>query len=206
MRCACPSLALGGVAERVKLFVGQLPGATDEPILRELFEPFGSVADVVDLWLDHNGIPAASQTTATLNGGDVVHDAYSGGNEGTCLSLYTVEQEFGAPGDHVWFSQDMDGVSPSRILWDFFNEGCSAVSSVSDLDAGAVQLHPNPFEDHVVLEGLGGAVWPYSIMTLSGQLVRSGMVESPGTIHGLDELPAGVYVLQTGAHRFRIVK
>ena len=47
MRCACPSLALGGVAERVKLFVGQLPGATDEPILRELFEPFGSVADVV---------------------------------------------------------------------------------------------------------------------------------------------------------------
>jgi len=169
-------------------------------------EWYGSVADVVDLWLDHNGIPAASQTTATLNGGDVVHDAYSGGNEGTCLSLYTVEQEFGAPGDHVWFSQDMDGVSPSRILWDFFNEGCSAVSSVSDRDAGAVQLHPNPFEDHVVLEGPGGAVWPYSIMTLSGQLVRSGMVESPGTIHGLDELPAGVYVLQAGAHRFRIVK
>ena len=167
---------------------------------------YASVAEIVGLWLDHNGIPASSLTTSNLNGGDVVHDAYSGGNEGTCLSLYTVEQEFGAPGDHVWFSQDMDGVSPSRILWDFFNEGCSAVSSVPDLNAGAVQLHPNPFEDHVVLEGLGGAVWPYSIMTLSGQRVRSGVMESGVGIQGLDELPAGVYVLQAGAHRFRIVK
>ena len=34
---------------------------------------YGSRAHVVDLWLDHNGIPAASQTTASLNGGDVVH-------------------------------------------------------------------------------------------------------------------------------------
>ena len=168
-------------------------------------EWYGSVADVVDLWLDHNGIPAASQTTATLNGGDVVHDAYSGGNEGTCLSLYTVEQEFGAPGDHVWFSQDMEGVSPSRILWDFFNEGCSAVNSVRDVEAGGVQVHPNPFEDHIVLEGLGDGVWPYSIMTLSGQRVRSGVMES-GAIQGLEGLSAGVYVLEAGPRRFRIVK
>ena len=181
-------------------------GVGDYELPYEGNEWYASVAEIAGLWLDHNGIPASSLTTSNLNGGDVVHDAYSGGNEGTCLSLYTVEQEFGAPGDHVWFSQDMDGVSPSRILWDFFNEGCSAVSSVSDLNAGAVQLHPNPFEDHVVLEGLGGAVWPYSIMTLSGQLVRSGMVESSGTIHGLVGLPAGDYVLQAGAHRVRFVK
>ena len=169
-------------------------------------EWYGSVADVVDLWLDHNGIPPASQTTATLNGGDVVHDAYSGGNGGTCLSLYTVEQEFGAPGDHVWFSQDVDGVSPSRILWDFFNEGCSAVNSVRDLEAGGIQVHPNPFEDQIVLEGLGEGVWPYSIMTLSGQRVRSGVMEPGGAIRGLEGLPAGVYVFEAGPHRFRIVK
>ena len=168
-------------------------------------EWYGSVADVVDLWLDHNGIPAASQATATLNGGEVVHDAYSGGNEGTCLSLYTVEQEFGAPGDHVWFSQAMGGVSPSRILWDFFNEGCSAVNSVTDAEAVGVQVYPNPFEDHIVLEGLGDGVWPYSIMTLSGQRVRSGVMES-GAIQGLEGLSAGVYVLEAGPRRFRIVK
>ena len=169
-------------------------------------EWYGPVADVVDLWLDHNGIPASSLTTLSLNGGDVVHDTYTGGNEGICLSLYTVEQEFGAPGDHVWFSEPMDGVSPSRILWDFFNEGCSAVSSVSDMDPGGVQLHPNPFEDHIVLEGLGEGLWPYSIMTLSGQRVRSGVMESGGAIQGLEGFPAGVYVLEAGPHRYRIVK
>ena len=99
----------------------------------------------------------------------------------------------------------MEGVSPSRILWDFFNEGCSAVNSVRDVEAGGVQVHPNPFEDHIVLEGLGDGVWPYSIMTLSGQRVRSGVMES-GAIQGLEGLSAGVYVLEAGPRRFRIVK
>ena len=169
-------------------------------------EWYASVADVVDLWLDHNVIPAASQTTASLNGGDVVHDAYSGGNGGTCVSLYTVEQEFGAPGDHVWFSQDMEGVSPSRILWEFFNDGCSAVSAVTDHDGGAHQVSPNPFEHRLVLEGLGGQPALYTMMTLSGQVVRSGMTDGQGRIDGLDGLPAGIYVLEAGSQRFRVVK
>ena len=181
-------------------------GVGDYELPYEGNEWYASVAEIAGLWLDHNGIPASSLTTSNLNGGDVVHDAYSGGNEGTCLSLYTVEQEFGAPGDHVWFSQDMDGVSPSRILWDFFNEGCSAVSEVADVDADRLQLHPNPFEDHIVLEGLEEGVQLYSIVTLSGQRVRSGVMESGGAIRGLEGLPAGVYVLQAGPLRFRVVK
>ena len=100
----------------------------------------------------------------------------------------------------------MDGVSPSRILWDFFNEGCSAVSEVADLADEPLQLHPNPFEDHIVLEGLEEGVQPYSIVTLSGQRVRRGVMESGGAIRGLEGLPAGVYVLEAGPHRFRIAK
>ena len=169
-------------------------------------EWYGSVADVVDLWLDHNGIPAASQTTTSLNGADVVHDAYSGGNGGTCLSLYTVEQEFGAPGDHVWFSQSMDGVSPSRILWEFFNEGCSAVSAVVNTPKQGVAVHPNPFGHQLVLEGLGEAPSRYTMMTVSGQVVRSGVTDANGAIQGLGDVPSGVFVLRVGAHRFRVVK
>lgn len=169
-------------------------------------EWYASVAEIADLWLDHNGIPAASQTTASLNGGDVVHDAYSGGNDGTCLSLYTVEEEFGAPGNHVWFSQDMDGVSPSRILWEFFHDGCSAVSAVTDRDGALIQVSPNPFQHRLVLEGLGGQPAPYTMMTLSGQVVRSGMTDGQGRIDGIDGLPAGMYVLEAGSQRFRVVK
>ena len=169
-------------------------------------EWYASVADVVGLWLDHNGIPSASQTTTSLNGGDVVHDAYFGGNGGTCLSLYTVEQEFGAPGDHVWFSQSMDGASPSRILWEFFRDGCNAVSEVANLDLKGVEPYPNPVENHVVIDGLDAGYWPYSIVTLSGQVVRCGVLDAQHRIGDLERLPSGVYVVQTGSHRVRIVK
>lgn len=168
-------------------------------------EWYASVADVVDLWLDHNGIPAASQTSATLNGGDVVHDAYSGGNEGTCLSLYTVEQEFGSPGDHVWFSQDMDGVSPSRILWEFFSSGCSAVSAVDGVADSSLEVHPNPFFDRLSIEGLDDAVMPYTLVTSAGRVAREGEVGPAGTIDGLEDLPAGVYVLRAAGRTFRLV-
>ena len=86
---------------------------------------YSSVSDVVNIWLNHNGISPSSLVSTESSNGNVIHDAYSGGNNGTCLSLYTVVEEYGQPGGHEWFSEDIDGVSPSRILWDFFNEGCN---------------------------------------------------------------------------------
>ncbi len=91
---------------------------------------YSSVTDVVNLWLNHNGIPPSSVVSSESSNGNVIHDFYSGGNDGTCLSLYTVEEEYGQPGGHEWFSEDIDGVSPSRILWDFFNEGCNPVLNI----------------------------------------------------------------------------
>lgn len=169
-------------------------------------EWYSSVSEVVDLWLNHNGIPAGSQFTAQINGGNVAHDAYSGGNEGTCLSLYTVEQEYGSPGDHVWFSEPMDGATPSRIMWDFFNSGCTAVSSVADAGADRVHVHPVPFDDRITINGSAGDEMEYRLTNLSGQLVRKGALDQGRTLDGLGALPVGVYVLQVNGQRFRIVK
>ena len=100
----------------------------------------------------------------------------------------------------------LDGVSPSRILWEFFHDGCSAVSAVTDRDGALIQVSPNPFQHRLVLEGLGGQPAPYTMMTLSGQVVRSGMTDGQGRIDGIDGLPAGMYVLEAGSQRFRVVK
>jgi len=170
-------------------------------------ECYASVADVVDLWLDHNGIPAASQVSTELNAGNVVHDAYAGGNDGTCLSLYTVEQEFGAPGDHVWFSQEMDGVSPSRILWEFFNDGCAAVSNVAGEELpSSLTVSPNPFQDALRLQGGKGEALAFRLANLEGQVIQSGILRDGMTLEGLGHLPAGVYLLHAGNRVFRVVK
>ena len=170
-------------------------------------EWYASVAEVVDLWLDHNGIPASSQVSAGLNAGNVVHDAYSGGNEGTCLSLYTVEQEFGAPGDHVWFSQEMDGVSPSRILWEFFQGGCAAASNVAGEEVSSrLSVSPNPFQDALHLHGGKGEAMTFRLVNLEGRVIHAGVLQGNMTLEGLGDLPAGVYLLHTANRVFRVVK
>ena len=63
---------------------------------------YASVPDVVSLWTDHFQIPTSTLTSTDLNGGNVVHDSYHGGTNNTCLSLYTVIEEYGFPGDRVW--------------------------------------------------------------------------------------------------------
>ena len=59
--------------------------------------------------------------TTQLNGGNVVKDEYIGGNDNTSFVLYTINSEHGKAGGHVWFSDDIGGISPNQILWDFLS-------------------------------------------------------------------------------------
>ena len=160
-------------------------------------EYYASVADVVGLWVNHFQIPSASLTTAELNGGDVLHDHYEGGTNNTCLSLYTVVEEGGAPGGHVWFSQEMDGISPNGIMWEFFEGACGTVDGVSPEHFVQVQAFPVPFEDHIFLgsEQFGSA--RYFMHDAQGRVVRSGFVSADGSIRDLGGLSPGHYILKT---------
>ena len=82
---------------------------------------FPAVASVVDIWLDHNNIPASSLVTTEFDGGNVVRDVYVGGSENTSFELYTVFIEHDKEGGHVWFSGDISGSSPNQIMWDFLS-------------------------------------------------------------------------------------
>lgn len=82
-------------------------------------DPKQSVSEVMNFWLNHNSIPASNLVTTELNDGAVVRGSYTGGNENTSVVLYTVREENGKAGGHVWFSDDIDGKSPNQILWDF---------------------------------------------------------------------------------------
>lgn len=96
-------------------------GIADDALPYEGNQNFQPVSDVVDFWLNHNNIPTSSLVTTQLNGGDVVRDAYTGGNENTSVVLYTINREHDKPGGHVWFSEDIGGTNPNQILWDFLS-------------------------------------------------------------------------------------
>ena len=167
---------------------------------------YSSVPDVVSLWLDHFQIPTSTLSSTELNGGNVVHDSYHGGTNNTCLSFYTVVEEFGFPGDHVWFSQGMDGVSPNRIMWEFFTDECASIDGISDEICDRVQAFPVPFEDHLFLKNIGFASATYEIHDVRGVLVRTGRVGADGSVHGLGELPSGCYLLRAAESILKVVK
>ena len=167
---------------------------------------YASVPEVVSLWVNHFQIPTSTLTSTELNGGNVVHDSYHGGTNNTCLSLYTVIEEYGFPGDHVWFSQDMDGVSPNRVMWEFFAEECASVDGISHEINDRVQVFPVPFEDQLFLENIGVSSATYHMHDVRGVVVRTGRVGSEGLVHGLDDLPPGCYLLRVGESIFQVVK
>ena len=77
---------------------------------------YQSVSDVVSFWVSHNNIPGTSPETTTHNSGNVTQDTYSGGEEGTSVVLYTINN-----GGHVWFTDTIGGAHPNQILWDFLS-------------------------------------------------------------------------------------
>ena len=79
-------------------------------------EHYQSVSAVTDFWLRHNNIPASSLQTTEFNGGNVMLDEYTGGNEDTSFVLYTING-----GEHVWFHDDIGGTNANQILWDFLS-------------------------------------------------------------------------------------
>ena len=167
---------------------------------------YASVPDVVSLWVDHFQIPTSTLSSTELNGGNVVHDSYYGGTNNTCLSLYTVIEEYGMPGDHVWFGQDMDGVSPNRIIWDFFSGVCGGVDAISYETHDRVQAFPVPFGDQLFLGNIGVSSATYHMYDVRGVVVRTGRLGSDGLVHGLGDLPAGCYLLRVGESIFQVVK
>lgn len=169
---------------------------------------YRSVSEVVDFWLDLNNIPANSIETTELNDGNAVRDAYSGGSNASCLQLYTIHEEFDKPGDHVWFSEALEGVSPNRIIWNFFIDNCSATSSVDKIDKNnlRIKLSPNPFVDYVNIESVEALNENFSIYNLNGQLVLTNQINAIPFTVDLSNLPSNMYLMKIGEQVMKIIK
>ena len=96
-------------------------GIADDVLPYDGNQEYQSISEVVNFWLDNNNIPSSNLVTTELNDGDVLKDEYTGGSENTSVVLYTINIEYEKDGGHVWFSADIEGNSPNKILWDFLS-------------------------------------------------------------------------------------
>lgn len=168
---------------------------------------YSSVAETVDYWLGHNGIPASSLVSTQLNGNDVLRESYSGGNDNTCLTFFTIYEEYGSVGGHVWFSEAINGSTPNEILWDFFSSNCSVVNTDQAPDRRKeLNISPNPFIDqlHVSGENLKGK--SYKVFNSLGEQVQFGSIDSDEFILKMDSLSAGIYYFEVEGAAYRIIR
>lgn len=78
-------------------------------------------------------------------------------------------------------------------------------TSVTELEAKAASIYPNPAESVLYLQGaVQGS--HYELLDLSGLIVRTGMITSEEEAVALDGLPQGVYILRLGGQRHKVVK
>lgn len=78
---------------------------------------FQSIPETMNFWLDRKGINPEQSTKQTTSGGKVEIITYGDSGEAQ-VHLYKVTQEYGKPGGHVWFTEDIEGKSPNQILWE----------------------------------------------------------------------------------------
>ena len=90
-------------------------GTADGALPYEGNQDFQSISEVISFWVSHNNISNTTPTTTDLGGG-VSKDEYTGGADDTSVVLYTIQN-----GDHIWFSESIDGQAPNQILWDFLS-------------------------------------------------------------------------------------
>ncbi len=83
-------------------------------------------------------------------------------------------------------------------------QGCATMKSVTSLDeslAENVSIYPNPASSYLTIIGKQSGT-PYSVYSLTGTLVKSGL----GNTVGLSELASGLYILYVEGERFSFVK
>ena len=155
---------------------------------------YRSVTEVVNFWLDQNNIPDNSINSIQLNNGNVNLEEYSGGDNNSCLNFYTIHEEHDKPGGHVWFSDEIGGQPPNQIMWDFFTDNCSIVSSTDVFDKSSFEIYPNPIKNQLKINDANSEV--YSIHDINGRLMKTGNLESNAEVINLEFLRPGCYTVQ----------
>ncbi len=176
-----PIIAFHGIADEVLPYEGNIW--------------YQSVADVVDFWLDKNAIDASSQLSYELNDGKVILDEYSADADGACLSLYTINEELDKPGGHDWFSAAIEGRTPNKIMWDFFNDACDS-GSTSTQDVGTLynlNLFPNPAFGQINVETSSSQNQVFTIFNAQGKIVYQSKILSDKLQVDLRSFHSGMY-------------
>lgn len=96
---------------------------------------------------------------------------------------------------------NVTGTPPANTIYRF----TPTTLNNSEISSSLVTLYPNPFNDHVVIEGLKSN-FSYDIYNVSGKLIQSNLKATSGTQIDTKSFESGIYILKIVSENETIVK
>ncbi len=172
---------------------------TADPTVTYTPGTFGASADsVINFWVANNSCDTAPVHTALpdtkADGLTVDHYLYSGGNNGTEVELFKVNNAA-----HIWLT-DLNDISYTLEIWKFFYKHKSATTGIDNLnkESLSLSLSPNPVATQATLHwGKPLQNAQIKICDVSGRVIRTHLVEKQQQSATIDVsgLSNGIYTV-----------
>lgn len=73
----------------------------------------------------------------------------------------------------------------------------ASVNEIASLQNNTLALYPNPVADFLYVEGLKEAVVPFSVVSITGDVIKEGLLIADNAALDVSNLPAGMYFFRT---------
>lgn len=188
--------------------VMQITGTTDPTV------PIGgggtaggaSIANVINFWKGFNNTDATPVVTA-INA-VTERSVYENGNNGATIEFIKITGRA-----HEWPTTTTAGLAENASIriWEFFSRydinGLITPLSTNTFDRTGISIYPNPASEVITVNNINfSEKTPYSILSISGQMVAQGDLNTASQRIDISNLEASVYFLIIGNNSFKIIK
>ena len=171
-----------------------------------------SADDVHQYWALHNNSPnqqiTAVPNTDPSDGSTVELQTWTDASNCQYVKHFKVNG-----GGHDWPGSfgNMD-IRSDEEIWRFVSQfdlngsmGCNSTSA-GERQMEGIKVYPNPFREFIIIDAPEGTTQNYRLLDAQGQLVKIGTTEPGSSEIELNELPLGLYFLQTGSTFHKLLK
>ncbi len=98
------------------------------------------------------------------------------------------------------------GIVAAEVIWAFFNEVSSNLGGIDNVDLQDIRIYPNPANSTFYIESTLTHGVKYQLLETSGKVILMGTIQDDVTRLDISELPEGLYVLQVGEKKYKVIK
>ncbi len=173
------------------------------------------IDDVLAYWVNHNNCDDTPDLvnipdTNTDDGCTAQHFIYRNGDDGVNVELFKIEG-----GGHTWPDAIIDigvtnrDINASQEIWKFFSKYDINGTTITDIEESQsitdILIYPNPANNHINIQRNTEEKANFELVSVLGETVFSGILQTSNEILNTSQLPTGIYFLKFENQSHKII-